>query len=61
MPIYIGSWNTDEGIECRGGAGRGEGNKIVSGTKDERADVEPLGYNPLLNADGVSAITQNAR
>jgi hypothetical protein len=25
------------------------------------ADVEPLGYNPLLDADGVSAITQNAR
>jgi hypothetical protein len=34
----------------------------MSGTsKDERADVEPLGYNPLLDADGVSAITQNAR
>jgi hypothetical protein len=34
----------------------------MSGTsKDERSDVEPLGYNPLLDADGVSAITQNAR
>jgi hypothetical protein len=32
----------------------------MSGTdKDERPDVEPLGYNPLLDADGVSAITQN--